>query len=123
MSSFGSPLQAVSAPAAGQPVVCAPLPQQAPLAPVAAPTAAPTYQYAYVQSYTMPQWGQFLLWFIVLAIIAFIILWLVNPTGLQKRDLVGLPNGQQDPGRILVAAIVISLIIVLILWLLKAARC
>lgn len=121
MASF-SPMPTVAAPA-GQPVVCAPLAQ--PVAPVAAPaaTVAPAYQYTYVQSYGMPQWGQFLLWFIILAIIAFIILWLVNPTGLQKRGLDGFPTGQQDPGRILVAAIVIALIIVLILWLLKAARC
>lgn len=73
--------------------------------------------------YGVSGWCKFLVWFFIITIIAFIILWLVNPAQLQNRDALGNPTGQQNAWKILVASIVIALIFILILWLLRTAKC
>jgi len=89
-------------------------PQQAPV--VCAPACHEN------KGYNVGGWGNFFLWFIIIAVVAFIIMWLLNPVGLQQRDAAGLPNGHQDAGRIVFAAIIVALVIVLILWLLRSVR-
>ena len=74
--------------------------------------------------YGVHGWGAFLLWFIIIAVIVFIILYLLKPTFVQNFTSGGVPTGEVNAGKALVSAIIIALIIVLILWLLKSvARC
>lgn len=65
-------------------------------------------------------WASLVLWFIIVAVIAWFVLYSLRPTWVQQRGADGLPTGQVDAGRVLLAAIVIALIIVLIVWLLRA---
>ena len=65
-------------------------------------------------------WG--LIWFIIIAIIVWLILIAVRPTWVQQVDpTTGLPNGVVDNGKAVLWAIFIALIIILVIWLLYAA--
>lgn len=64
-------------------------------------------------------WGALVLWFIIIAVITWFILYSLRPTWVQQRGEGGLPNGQVDAGRVLLASVVIALVIVLIIWLLR----
>lgn len=81
-----------------------------------APMAKPMY-------YSTSGWGNFLLWFIIIAVIAFVILWLINPAGLQQRGFDGQPNGNRDAGKIIIASLVLSAIFIILLWLLRSIKC
>ena len=59
------------------------------------------------------------LWFIIIAVIAWFILWLTKPAAVQTRTPDGTLTGQVDAGKVLVAAIVIALIIVVLIWLFR----
>lgn len=65
-------------------------------------------------------WGALVLWFIIVAVIVWFILYSLRPTWVQQRGEGGLPNGQVDAGRVLLASVVIALVVVLIIWLLRS---
>ena len=65
-------------------------------------------------------WGQYLLWFIVVTLVVWIILYVLKPLFLQSRDpTTGLPTGQVDTGKALAVSVIIAIIIIIILWLVK----
>lgn len=60
--------------------------------------------------------GAAIFWFIIIAVVAYLILFSTNPNFVRKGD----GSGAADPGKVLLASIVIALIIVVILWLIKS---
>lgn len=60
-----------------------------------------------------------ILWFIIIAVIAGIILAVWNPTIVQKTDLNGNPTGELDSCRVVIAALIISLILTILIYLIK----
>jgi hypothetical protein len=65
-------------------------------------------------------WGTYVLWFIIIAVIAWFILYSLRPTWVQQ-ETNGSPNGQVDAGKVLLWAIVIALIVVLLVWLIRSS--
>lgn len=62
-------------------------------------------------------WINLLVWFLVSAILAYVVLYSWNPTQLQKVDLAGKPTGVSDPTKTILASAGIGLIVLLIVWL------
>lgn len=61
--------------------------------------------------------GEYLLWFVILTLFWFFIFYFWLPTYFQKTT-GGVPNGEADTVKILIAAILISLVLVILLvWL------
>jgi hypothetical protein len=76
------------------------------------------------QGYVASGWGQFLLWFIIIAVIAWFILYSFKPVWVQKTNAQGQPTGEADPCKTLFAAIIIALIVIILIWLLRSCgRC
>lgn len=68
--------------------------------------------------------GSLLLWFFIVAVIAWFILYTMKPEAIQKRNAAGVATGEVDWGRLLIASIIIALVVVLFIWLIRAAnRC
>lgn len=63
----------------------------------------------------------YIIWFVIIAIVIWLILWATKPAFVQKLDVLGKPNGEIDQAKAIIAAIVISLIIVAIIWLIRSA--
>lgn len=63
--------------------------------------------------------GNLIIWFIVIAVIAFFLIWAFNPSWVQNKDSNGQANGERNAGKVLIASLVIALIIVLIIWALR----
>lgn len=61
-----------------------------------------------------------ILWFIILAVIIWLILAAAKPTWVQKTDDQGQPTGELDNGKAILWAIVIAFIICIIIWILRA---
>ena len=59
-------------------------------------------------------WGAFILWFIIIAVIVWLILYSLKPGWVLN------PDGTVNGGKVLVSAIIIALIIIFIIWLIKA---
>jgi heme/copper-type cytochrome/quinol oxidase subunit 2 len=70
------------------------------------------------EGYHGSHWGQLLLWWLIIAVIVWIILYAVNPTWVQITDSEGDATGERDFGKLLVLSVIISVIIVLLLFLL-----
>lgn len=66
-------------------------------------------------------WGLYLVWFIITALIVWVILYLLRPAFLSSRNPDGSYTGIPDTGKTLGAAVVIALIVVLIVWLVRRA--
>lgn len=64
-------------------------------------------------------WINLLVWFLVAAILAYVVLYSWNPAQLQKNDLVGKPTGVSDPMKTVLASVGVGLIVVLIVWFFK----
>ena len=64
-------------------------------------------------------WVNLLIWFLVAAILAYVVLYSWNPAQLQKNDLVGKPTGVSDPTKTILASVGVGLIIALIVWLVQ----
>ena len=62
-------------------------------------------------------WINLLVWFLVAAILAYVVLYSWNPTQLQKTDLTGKPTGVSDPTKTILSSVGIGLIVLLIVWL------
>lgn len=62
-----------------------------------------------------------ILWFVIIAVIAGIILALWKPTIVQKDNVNGNPTGELDTSKVVVGALIISLIIVIIIYLVMTA--
>jgi len=65
----------------------------------------------------------FLLWFVILVIIVWIIIFSCKPRFCQRLGQDGEPNGEIEPGRILIWSIVIALIIIFIIWIFWCFGC
>lgn len=63
----------------------------------------------------------YVIWFIVIAIIVWVILVATRPTWVQKYTPEGQPTGIIDQGKAITWAVVIALIIVIIIWIIRAA--
>jgi heme/copper-type cytochrome/quinol oxidase subunit 2 len=89
-----------------------------------APVPPPVMEREYPEGYNYKLHGNshLLLWFIIIAVIAWILLWIWKPTALQNVGPNGAPTGEPNGWKVLLAAIIIALIIVLLIWLFKAAR-
>ena len=61
-------------------------------------------------------WINLLVWFLVAAILAYVVLYSWNPSQLQKNDLVGKPTGVSDPTKTIIASVGVGLIVLLIVW-------
>jgi len=61
-------------------------------------------------------WINLLVWFLVAAILAYVVLYSWNPTQLQKKDLAGLATGVSDTTKTIIASVVVGLIVALIVW-------
>jgi hypothetical protein len=61
-------------------------------------------------------WINLLVWFLVAAILAYVVLYSWNPSQLQKNDLVGKPTGVSDPTKTILASVGVGLIVLLIVW-------
>ena len=66
-------------------------------------------------------WGALVLWFIIIAVIAWFILYSLRPTWVQTKDAQGLATGNIDAGRVLLASVVIALIVVIIVFLIRSS--
>jgi uncharacterized membrane protein len=60
----------------------------------------------------------YLIVFLVVAIIAYVVLYSWNPEMLQKKNGT-VTTGQVDPWKVLLASAVISLVVVVIVWLFR----
>ena len=63
----------------------------------------------------------YVLWFIIIAVIVWLILWSTKPTWVQKTDKSGNFTGEVDGGKVLLWAIVIAIVICIIFWIIFAA--
>lgn len=90
------------------------------LAPVPPPLAERGYPGEY--HYKLQGNSHLLLWFIIIAVIAWILLWIWKPTALQNVGPNGVPTGEPNGWKVLIAAIIIALIIVLLIWLFRSHR-
>ena len=61
-----------------------------------------------------------ILWFIILAVIVWLILLAAKPTWVQNTDSQGRPTGDVNNGKAVLWAVIIAFIICIIIWLLKA---
>lgn len=62
------------------------------------------------------KWINLLVWFLVSAILAYVVLYSWNPVYLQKKDTLGKPTGVSDPVSTVIASVVVGLIVLLIVW-------
>jgi hypothetical protein len=60
-----------------------------------------------------------LTWFLVSAILAYVVLYSWNPEYLQKKDELGKRTGVSDPMMTLLASVVVGLIVAVIVWLVQ----
>lgn len=58
------------------------------------------------------------LWFIIIAVIAWIVLWSWSPKIVQKTDSQGKATGEPDGSKVLVGAVIVGLLAVIIIYLL-----
>lgn len=65
--------------------------------------------------------GMFILWFVIIAVIAWLILYAIKPSVVQKVNAQNVHTGEPDPLKVLVGAILIAIIIVIIIWLFRSA--
>jgi heme/copper-type cytochrome/quinol oxidase subunit 2 len=89
-----------------------------------APVPPPVSDRDYVpgRNYKLHGNSHLLLWFIIIAVIAWILLWIWKPAALQNTGANGVPTGEPNGWKTLLAAIIIALIIVLLIWLFRANR-
>ncbi len=66
-------------------------------------------------SYGMDGFGFYLVWFLIIAVVAWIVLFSLKP------DFVKKPDGEIDAGKVILWAVIIGLIGIFIIWLVK--RC
>lgn len=87
-----------------------------------APVRGPVADGVFAPNYRLQGNSHLLLWFVIIALIAWILLWVWKPTALQNTGPNGAPTGEANGWKTLLAAIIIALIIVLIIWLFRANR-
>jgi hypothetical protein len=64
-------------------------------------------------------WVSILVWFLVVAILAYVLLYTFNPEILQKKDASGKPTGVSDPMWTIAASVAIGLVVAVILYFVK----
>ena len=68
-------------------------------------------------------WSGIITVFLVIAVVAFFVLYALNPTFVQNTNANGQPDGIQNIGKIIVTAIIIGLIAALLYWAFTSTRC
>ncbi len=63
-----------------------------------------------------PKWVNLLVWFLVTAILAYVILYSWNPAMLQTKDTAGQATGTSDMTKTIITSVVIGLIVALIVY-------
>ncbi|SPN79354.1 Transmembrane domain-containing protein [Brazilian cedratvirus IHUMI] len=63
----------------------------------------------------------YIVWFIIIAIIVWVILIATKPTWVQKYNELGQPTGEVDQARAITWAVIIAIILVIIIWIIRAA--
>jgi hypothetical protein len=63
-----------------------------------------------------PKWVTLLVWFLVAAILAYVVLYSWNPQMLQTKDLEGKATGKSDMTKTVISSVVVGLIVVLLVW-------
>jgi hypothetical protein len=66
-----------------------------------------------------PKWVNLLVWFLVVAILSYVILYSWNPEMLQTKDIAGKPSGNSDMTKTVLASVVIGLIVVVVVYFVK----
>jgi hypothetical protein len=64
-------------------------------------------------------WVNLLVWFLVITILAYVILYTINPTFLQTTDSTGKPTGVSNPTTTVIASVVIGLILAGIIYFIR----
>ena len=65
--------------------------------------------------------GYYFVWFIVVAVVLWLIFYFGNPKFVQNKNPDGTPTGVANGGKALLWAVIIALIVVLIIWLFQSA--
>jgi TRAP-type C4-dicarboxylate transport system permease small subunit len=63
-----------------------------------------------------PKWVNLLVWFLVSAILAYVILYSWNPVMLQTKDVAGKATGVSDMTKTVIASIVVGLVVALVVY-------
>ena len=64
--------------------------------------------------------GNYVLVFLLAAVIVFLILWWLKPALVQKVNSAGQPTGELDMGKVLVGVLLAGVIAILVFWLFRA---
>lgn len=67
-------------------------------------------------------WGAVLLVFLFVTILAFFLLYALNPTSVQNVDAAGNPNGTVSVGKCIVGALIFGVIFAIIFWAFAASQ-
>lgn len=70
--------------------------------------------------FTSGNFVSYIIWFIIIAIVVWIILVASHPTWVQNYNELGQPTGVVDQAKAITWAIIIALIIVIIIWIVRA---
>ncbi len=65
----------------------------------------------------MDGFGFYAVWFLIIAVVAWLVLYSVKP------DFVKKPDGELDTGKVLLWAVIIGLIGIFLIWLIKKTNC
>lgn len=65
--------------------------------------------------------GMIILWFFIIAVIAWVILYFWKPQMVQTTPVNGVSTGVIDYGKLLLASVVIAVLILLIVWIVWSA--
>jgi hypothetical protein len=66
--------------------------------------------------------GNILLWFIIVTLLAWLLLYFLRPTLVQKTNAQGQPTGVADAGKSFLGALLIGLLVALVIWLLRSCK-
>jgi heme/copper-type cytochrome/quinol oxidase subunit 2 len=62
-------------------------------------------------------WWFYLFWFLIVAVIAWFLLFALKPDFVQKDDDNENPTGEVDQGKVLLWAVIIGLVAVFLIWI------
>ena len=65
--------------------------------------------------------GYYFVWFIIIAVVLWLIFYFGNPKFVQNKNPDGTPSGTANGGKALLWAVIIALIVVILIWLFQSA--
>ena len=63
-----------------------------------------------------------LIWFVILAALAWVILYAIKPNIIRQTNALGVPTEAVDQGKLLIASIIVSIILLAILYLINVFK-